>query len=675
MKLLKFPIVLFCLCLIAGIALNQWVNLPLDWIIYAFFGLVIMFNVLYYIGRNQAHKTIWFGLTTVLLMITGGTLIHEFHKPLHRSSHYIHHITTDTSAQFILEINDVLKPNLYNHRYYATVISYNDKPVNGTLLLNISKDSLTPTLQVGEIIAVKANPENLPTVKNPFQFDYKSYLERHYVYLQINSDVSEILQTKQYVKSMSYYAAQFRTHAINQLEFYGLSGDELAVVNAMLLGQRQDLSEAIQNNFASAGAIHILAISGLHIGIILLLLNWLLKPLDYTKKGTYVKTAILVLLLWSYAIVAGLSPSVVRAVTMFTAVAIAINLKRANNIYNTLAVSAFVLLLFRPNFLFEVGFQMSYTAVIGIVSIQPVLSKFLTPSLWLTRKLWDIFTVTLAAQASVLPISIYYFHQFPSLFFVTNLVIIPFLGVILGCGFFIIIFSSLGWMNGWVVWLYSKIIFGLNQFIDWVAGFENLLIKDIPLSIVELVALFYLIAMLVRCIQKPSTSRLIWALSSVAIFQLAHLYTQKTTETSELVVFHKTAESIIGFKSANHLQLYSGSDSIAMNQSFIKDYKIGNRIKTIETKKLPHVLQFENTLILIVDSTGIYNVNFKPDVVLLRNSPKIHLKRLLNELNPTQVIADGSNYISYAERWQATCRENKIPFHSTRQTGCYIMKK
>lgn len=675
MELLKFPIVLFCLCLITGIALNQWVSLAIDYMVYAFFGLLITFSVLYYLGRNQAHKTNWFGITTVLLMITGGVLIHEFHKPLHRSSHYVHHVSTDTSAQFTFEISDILKPNRYNHRYYGTIINYNEEPLSGKLLLNISKDSLTPTLQVGEIIAVRATPENLPKVKNPHQFDYKSYLERQYIYLQINSEFSEILQTKQYVKSISHYAAKFRTHTINQLEFYGLAGDELAIVNAMLLGQRQDLSEAIQNNFASAGAIHILAISGLHIGIILLLLNWLLKPLEYTKKGTYVKTTILVLLLWSYAIVAGLSPSVVRAVTMFTAVAIAINLKRANNIYNTLAVSAFLLLLFKPNFLFEVGFQMSYIAVIGIVSIQPVLSKFLMPRLLLTKKLWDILTVTIAAQASVLPISIYYFHQFPSLFFVTNLVILPILGVILGCGIFIIIFSSLGWMHDWIVWLYSKMILGLNLFIDWVAGFENLLIKDIPLSIVELIALFFLIAMLVRCIQKPSILRLIWMLSSVAIFQLAHLFTLKSTETSELVVFHKTAESIVGFKSGNHLQLYSGSDSIAMNQSFIKDYKVGNRIKSIETKKLPHVLQFENTLILVIDSTGIYNVNFKPDMVLLRNSPKINLKRLIDELHPAQIIADGSNYASYIEHWRATCTEKEIPFHSTRQMGFYIIKK
>ena len=675
MKLLKFPIVLFCICLITGIALNQWVSLAIDYMIYAFLGLVITFSMLYYLGRNQAHKTIWFGLTTVLLMIAFGILIHQFHKPLYRSSHYVHHVTTDTSAQFILEIKDVLKPNHYNHRYYTKVISYNDEPVSGKLLLNISKDTLSPALQVGEIIALRATPENLPTVKNPHQFDYKSYLERQYVYLQINSEFSEILQTKQYVKSISYYAAKFRSNAINQLAFYGLKGDELAVVNAMLLGQRQDLSETIQENFASAGAIHILAISGLHIGIILLLLNWLLKPLEYIKKGTYFKTAILVLLLWSYAVVAGLSPSVVRAVTMFTAVAIAINLKRANNIYNTLAVSAFVLLLFRPNFLFEVGFQMSYTAVIGIVSIQPVLSKFLTPRFWLTKKLWDIFTVTLAAQASVLPISIYYFHQFPSLFFVTNLVILPFLGLILGGGFFIIIVASFGWMSSWIVWLYSKIILGLNLFIDWVASFENLLIKDIPLSIVELIALFVLIVMLVRCVEKYASARLIWLLTSVALFQLAYLFTLKTSETSELVVFHKTAESIIGIKTGRHLQLYTGSDSISLRQSFIKDYRIGIRIKTIEYKKLPHSLQSESKSILIVDSTGIYNVNFKPDVVLLRNSPKINLKRLIDELNPTQIIADGSNYTSYIERWEATSTENKIPFHNTRQTGFYIMKK
>ena len=675
MKLLKFPVILFCLCLITGIALNQWLDLVIDYIIYAFLGLLVVFIPLYYIGRHQVHKTIWFGLTTLLLMITAGALIHASHKPVHRDSHYTNYIKTDTFSRFILEISDVLKPNRFNDRYYANVISYNNQPVNGKLLLNISRDSLAKALHVGEIIAVTAKPLNLPTVKNPHQFDYKAYLERQYVYLQINTDVSQILQTDQYVKSTSYYAAKFRNHIIKQLEFYGLKGDEMAVVKAMLLGQRQDLSEEIQNNFANAGAIHILAISGLHIGIILLILNWLLKPFEYIKNGSYIKTAILVLLLWSYAIVAGLSPSVVRAVTMFTAVAIAINLKRANNIYNTLAVSAFLLLLFKPNFLFEVGFQMSYTAVIGIVSIQPILFKLWSIRYWLPRKIWEIFTVTIAAQASVLPISIYYFHQFPSLFFISNLVIIPFLGVILGFGFFIMIFASLGWMHGWIVALYTKIITWLNLFIEWIASFERLLIKDIPLSVLELVALFFLIATAVGFIEKRTGQRLVWVLVSIMTFQLAHLATLKNTETTELVVFHKTAESIIGMKTGRHLQLFTSSNSLDINQNLIRNYSVGNRIKRIETVLLDNVITWENKLILVIDSTGIYDINFKPDMVILQNSPKINLTRLINKLNPPQIIADGSNYVSYIEHWRATCTEKEIPFHSTRQMGFYIIKK
>lgn len=675
MKLLQFPIILFCSCFIIGIATHQWLDLNIIWVIWGSAGLLGVFIALYLANINRINKTIGFGLISALLMIGTGILVHHFHQPIHNKAHYTHHINPDTPLQFILEIRDVLKPNLYNDRYYAKVLKINNQPVKGKLLLNISRDSTTYTLNVGEIIVITTTPQELPVIKNPHQFDYKSYLERHYIYIQINTEISQFLHTHNDIKSIPYYAAKLRNNAIKQLELYGLEGDELAVVKALLLGQRQDLSEDIQNNFASAGAIHILAISGLHIGIILYMLNWMLQPLARIKHGKVVKTVILVLLLWSYAIVAGLSPSVVRAVTMFTAVAIAINLKRANNIYNTLAVSAFVLLLFKPNFLFEVGFQMSYSAVIGIVSIQPVIFKLWSTRLWVPKKIWEILTVTIAAQASVLPISIYYFHQFPSLFFISNLVIIPFLGVILGFGFFVLIFASVDWMHNWIVNLYAHIISWLNQFIEWIASFESFLIKDIPLSIIELITLFFLIATLVRLIEQQTTRRLIWTLTSIVIFQLAYLITIKNTATTEMVVFHKTAESILGIKTGTHLDLYSDADSLNLSQHFIETYKVGNRIKTIESLQLNPVLQYENKLVLVVDSLGIYNVNFKPDVVILRNSPKINLVRLIDKLNPEQIVADGSNYVSYVARWQDTCTKKRIPFHSTRKTGFYMMKK
>ena len=143
--------------------------------------------------------------------------------------------------------------------------------------------------------------------------------------------------------------------------------------------------------------MHILAVSGLHVGIVLMLLNLLFKPIEYIKHGKAIKVMIILLILWGFAIVAGLSASVTRAVTMFSVVAIAMHLNRPTNIYNTLAISIFILLSFKPMFLFDVGFQLSYVAVLAIVTIQPLLNKLWKPKWKAFDFLWNIFTVTIAA--------------------------------------------------------------------------------------------------------------------------------------------------------------------------------------------------------------------------------------------------------------------------------------
>ena len=229
-----------------------------------------------------------------------------------------------------------------------------------------------------------------------------------------------------------------------------------------MLGQRQDISKEIYNSYTQAGAIHILAVSGLHVGIILLLLNFIFKPLIYFKNGNYIKLIVIVLILWSYAVIAGLSASVVRAVTMFTAVAIGMHLKRPTNVYNTLTISAFFLLLFKPMFLFDVGFQLSYLAVLAIVIIQPMLEKLWKPKFKLIDFFWKIFTVTIAAQFGIIPVSLYYFHQFPGLFFLSNLVIIPCLGFILGFGILIIILGLLNLLPNFLASTFGFVICSLG---------------------------------------------------------------------------------------------------------------------------------------------------------------------------------------------------------------------
>ena len=183
---------------------------------------------------------------------------------------------------------------------------------------------------------------------------------------------------------------------------------------------------------------------------------------------------------------------------MFSIISVAMHLKQPTNIYNTLVISAFLILLCKPAFLFAVGFQMSYLAVLGIVSVQPILYKLWKPKYAVFDKLWQIFTVTLAAQAGVIPISLFYFHQFPGLFFISNIVVIPFLGLILGFGLLVMALALLNILPNFMVIAYSYIIDSLNTFVAWAAQFEDFLFRDIPFTILQVIVSYFIIMTLVQ---------------------------------------------------------------------------------------------------------------------------------------------------------------------------------
>jgi len=234
------------------------------------------------------------------------------------------------------------------------------------------------------------------------------------------------------------YAAGLRNTIIKRLAALGFAGEELAIVNALLLGQRTDISSGTYDAYKNAGAVHLLAVSGLHIGILLWILHMVFRPVELLPKGKTIKLLVLLVALWSYAVLAGLSASIIRAVSMFSFVAYALYLNRPANTFNILALSIFfVLLAFDARLLYSPGFQMSYAAVFAIVWIYPKLQAIWRPGQWLPRKIWQLLSVSLAAQLGVLPISLFYFHQFPALFFVSNLLVVPFLGLLLGTGFLI----------------------------------------------------------------------------------------------------------------------------------------------------------------------------------------------------------------------------------------------
>ncbi len=676
---LNFTIIKILIAFVFGILLAHFNTIPLAGALNYLLISFALFLISFVVNKNRIKKSVWFGILAMLFTSSLGLFSYHLHDQRHYKNHYTNYLKTETpngSFYLVLNIREQLKPSKFYDKYIAEAHQINTHNSFGIILLNIKKNDLYDQLQIDDQIALKSTFSELPSPTNPYQFDYKNHLEQRDIYKQISTSYDQISLLRSYPSSINGYAAAFRDHIKVKLNKAGFKGDEQAVMNALLLGQRQDIDNELYEAYARAGVIHILAVSGLHVGIILLILNEILKPIKYLKHGRIIKALTIIIGLWCFAVITGLSPSVTRAVTMFSLLTIAMHLKRPTNTYNTLAISAFILLLVDPKNLFKVGFQMSYLAVLSIVFFHPLLSK-----LWHTKNrvmkfIWNTFTVTISAQLGVLPLSLYYFHQFPGLFFVANLVIVPLLGLILSIGILTITLSLLNSLPHWLSTLYQRMIYHLNTFVTFISEQQQFIITNISFDFIEVISLYLFIICAGLYIIKRSYKRIKILLISIILLQGIFILLKLKYKNERLVIFHKTRETIIAIDYHSSLYVYKDFDSsIVEVPKCISDYQIGNHIKNTYENSLQSAFKFRNHSLLIVDSLAIYNIkSLKPDFILLRNSPKINLDRLIDTIKPIKIIADGSNYRTYIERWKLTCRKRKLPFHYTGEKGAFILE-
>ena len=339
-------------------------------------------------------------------------------------------------------------------------------------------------------------------------------------------------------RNIWYYSDRIRNKIVTNLQKSKFKEEELQVVNALILGQQQNISKEILKDYQYAGAIHILSVSGLHVGFILLFIMLLLKPLPKNKLGNSIRLLIIIISLWGFAILAGLSPSVVRSVTMFSFIAVGMYLKKSTNIFHTLLVSMFLILFFQPSFLFDVGFQLSYLSLFFILWLQPLIANLWMPKNKIINYFWEILTVSFAAQIGAFPLSIYYFHQFPGLFFFTNLIVIPILILIMGLGVLVMIMAAFNYIPMITLKSLEFSIIILNKIINWVGSFEQFVIKDIPINWQTLFCIYLLIISVPILFKKPTYPKIIVAFFSLLLFQSALLtvsYTHLTLPTNREV--------------------------------------------------------------------------------------------------------------------------------------------
>ncbi len=635
------------------------------------FFLLCFLTILIFVIKNSVLRT----FTTFLLFFFIGVSSVFINDNRNYDSFYEQHLKENSTV--ILQIHSVLKSGNYSDKYEANVIQVDEIKSIGTVLLNIKKDSFSSPLKVDSQVLLKPVLKELIPPLNPHQFNYKSYLAKQGIYHQLFTEKHRFLRLNSTTTTLFGLSEKFRNRIQKSLEKYNFQDNELAVINALLLGQRQDISKELIKDYQRAGAVHILAVSGLHVGVILLILSFLFKPVEKLKYGKFIKMLIIVFLLWMFAFIAGLSASVVRAVTMFTFLAIGMSFRRKNVVEFSFISSMFFLLLIKPMFLFDVGFQLSYLAVFGILWTQPKIYAIWKPRFKIVDFFWQLFTVSIAAQIGILPLSIYYFQQFPGLFLVSNLVIIPFLGAILIGGILVMITSLLNILPQFLADFYGMIISWMNAFVSWISHQEEFLFKEISISFNVMLCWYAFIFLGVYFLIDKTSKKLIYFFISILLVQSVFLIESLENKSKEeLIIFHKSRFSIIGERIGEQLFLQHDLDSLKLlKENSVKSYRVAESVTEIQETNFRNFIKFSDKDILLIDSLGVYQVGgMKKPIVVLQYSPKINMTRLIQKIKPSTIIADGSNYKSYIIRWKKICLQNQMPFHYTGQKGAYILK-
>ena len=380
-------------------------------------------------------------------------------------------------------------------------------PIAGRAVASIYKDPRSQALQYGDEIILRGTIKEYDPPKNPFQFDYKRYQSLHHIQHRVYVKANDWRITKTGQGNLLLANVyRVRAYFLSLLLQYVPAANERAVATAILLGYRDYMTDDVLLAYSGSGVLHVLSVSGLHVAILFAVLNFLLGWLDRKRRGQILKGVLIIIAMLFYAILTGMSPPVLRSVFMFILICIAKILDREVSIANVVAVSCVLLLLYDPYFIADVGFQLSYIAVFGILYLYPKIyalvpfsysveaARFKRIGRFISKWGWGLIAVSIAAQLATFPISLYYFHSFPNLFLLSNIVVIPASNLILITG--MLLFST-GWWTGAAMVVGSCLnhfLVWLNAIVFWIEGLPMAMTKGIIVSNIEMALLFIFIA-------------------------------------------------------------------------------------------------------------------------------------------------------------------------------------
>lgn len=560
--------------------------------------------------------------------------------------------------------------------------------------LYTTKDSsLIDKYKVGDWVIFNTELKKITNSGNPNEFNYKRFMYNRGVVYQaflpdsclLNLGYHGQLPLKRISKSIQSKIAKLFDASI-------FSENAKALIVALTVGNKEYISDDMKSSFTNSGAVHVLAVSGLHVGIIYLILNYLLGFMNRSNHLKIMKTVLVVFFIWMYALITGLSPSVTRAALMFTLINIGTSLNRDISFYNILAGAALIMLVINPLNIFEVGFQLSFLAVGGIVFFQPLIYNWFSFSNVILDNVYKLFTVSLAAQITTAPLTIFYFNQFPSYFWLTNVFIIPLVFCLV---FLAVLYLSFSWLPvlavkiGWLLNLLANIT---NWWVRFVDSFPNSVIENISIGFFSLAALYILLWALSYWLIKRKSKPFIVGASMLLI--LLGLNIKKQIENkyrNQFIVYNISRQSAFGLYSdgKNYLLVSGESKSnaelpYAVQNHLIKSGAINNidivPLDSLKSKRISNHntvtisrLDFNNKEIVLIQNQKLNRDELEKlngDIFLIGTGvfpPKA-------PLNTEYIVVDGNLNNFLSGLWADYALKYGIKFHDTKVDGAFMLE-
>lgn len=557
-------------------------------------------------------------------------------------------------------------------------------PVTGKIIVYFRKDSSFHAAY-GSRLITRSPLREISNSSNPGGFNYQLYCYRkgitHQAYLSGSNTVMLAEKEGHFLTEYIYRAGNQITGILQK----NITGEkERGLAEAMLIGYKNDLDPSLVQSYTDTGVVHIIAISGMHLGLIYWLLNLLLRPLEKRKQVRWIKPVLIIGLLWIFSLMAGAQPSVLRSALMFTFIVLGESLSRKTSVYNSLAASAFLLLCINPFWLWDAGFQLSYLAVLSIIVFMRPVYNLLFIKNKLLDAVWKMNAVTIAAQILTVPVSIYHFHQFPNLFLLTNFVAVPLSSIILLGEILLCALSIVPYLSLHVGKLIVLLIRLMNAWIEHIASFPFATWADLEISSLQAALLYLMIIAAGWWMQYKSVRALMISMLLLLCFAtLRAVSFSAAARRKQLIVYNIPARSAVDIIEGRSYRFIGDSASGAVSEKAALHLRRTRSLLRATKTRYPATInngslfiQYGNKKIILTHS----RLRFKEgaqlpaiDLLILSGKPSIDLYQLTSQVTIRQVVFDSSVPAWKSSYWKKDCDSLHIPCYDVSLNGAFVI--